>query len=473
MRFPVFVFVALLGSVHCFQLPTTATSADEKPNIVFLLADDLGWTGLRCFGSDFYETPNLDSLAERGLKLTHAYAACTVCSPTRASVMTGMYPARLRLTDFIAGQNRPFAKMRIPDWTKQLDSQRTTIAEVLKQAGYRTAHIGKWHLEAKGGPDRGTGPMDQGFDVSRSRPPATRGYKLGQGNESEAGTDYLTDKLTDHACEFIRDAKDDPFFLYFAYNVPHTPIQGREDLVRYFESKVDASAVHKNPIYAAMVASLDQSVGRVVGELEASGVADKTVIIFTSDNGGLTQRYGKHDGFTENLPLRRGKGSAYEGGVRVPAIVYWPGVTPRGKVCDQPVMTIDYFPTLAEITGARFDVRPDGKSLVRLLRDPTHKMDRNLYWHYPHYHAGGDGPYGAIRSGDFRLIEFYEDNSVRLFHLADDIGEQNNLASHMPEVASALREQLHRWRDSVGAQMPTPNPDYDPRRETDVKKRSR
>ena len=222
-----------------------------------------------------------------------------------------------------------------------------------------------------------------------------------------------------------------------------------------------------------MVASLDQSVGRVIAQLEASGVADKTVILFTSDNGGLTQRYGKHDGFTENLPLRRGKGSAYEGGVRVPTIAYWPGVTPRGKVCDRPVMTIDYFPTIAEIASAEFDVRPDGESLVPLLRDPSHDLARNLYWHYPHYHAGGDGPYGAIRSGEFRLIEFYEDDSVRLYNLADDIGEKDDLSDTLPDIATALREQLRKWRSSVGAQMPTPNPNHDPNRETEVNKRKR
>ena len=297
--------------------PVTA----EQPNVVFFLADDLGWTGLGCFGSDLYETPNLDALAASGMKFTNAYAACTVCSPTRASVMTGMYPARLRLTDFIAGQNRPCAKLRIPDWTKQLEPRHVTIAEALKAAGYKTGHIGKWHLNGRGADAGDTDPTDQGFDFSVSRPPGTKGYFLKKGRRSKAGTNYLTDWLTDRACEFIDEAKAQPFFLYFAYNVPHTPIQGREDLVEYFQGKVDPHAIHNNPTYAAMVASLDQSVGRVLEQLEQHGLADNTLVIFTSDNGGLTQRYGKHDGFTENLPLRRGKGSAYEGGVRVPTII--------------------------------------------------------------------------------------------------------------------------------------------------------
>jgi arylsulfatase A len=280
----------------------------DHPNIVFLLADDLGWTGLNCFGSDLYETPNLDRLVVDGMKFTHAYAACTVCSPTRASVMTGMYPARLHCTDFIAGQNRPFAKLRIPDWTKQLESRHVTMAEALKKSGYRTAHIGKWHLSGKGSEARGTDAQSQGFDISISRPRGTRGYYLKKETQSKQGTNYLTDWLTDKACDFINDeSQTRPFFLYFAYNVPHTPIQGREDLVEYFADKVDKNATHKNPIYAAMVKSLDESVGRVLDAIEKRGLTEETVIIFTSDNGGLTQRNGKHDGFTENLPLRRGK----------------------------------------------------------------------------------------------------------------------------------------------------------------------
>lgn len=447
-----------------------AESAD-RPNIVVLLADDLGWTGLGCFGSDLYETPHLDGLAERGVKFTDAYAACTVCSPTRASLMTGMYPARLRLTDFLTGQNRPFAKMRIPDWTKRLESRHTTIAELLRDAGYRTGHIGKWHLNAKGADSAGTTPLDQGFDVSFERPRGSKGYILKQGTNSSLGTNYLTDVLTDKALEFINDSDQQPFFLYFAYNVPHTPIQGREDLVEYFRKKVDPDAVHQNPVYAAMVASLDQSVGRIVKQLKDSGVAEDTVIVFFSDNGGLTQRYGRHDGFTDNLPLRRGKGSAYEGGVRVPAIAVWPNVTPSGAICDEPIMTTDLFSTLREIAGVDKEaVDTDGRSLVPLLRDPSEKFDRDLFWHYPHYHAGGDGPYSAIRSGDFRLIEFHEDNSRRLYDLRNDIGEEIDLSTRLPDKANGLHERLRRWRQSVDAQMPTENPDYDSSRATDVRR---
>ncbi len=367
--------------------------------------------------------------------------------------------------------------MRIPDWTKQLESRHVTIAEALQNAGYKTGHIGKWHLEARGKESAETSPTQQGFDYSVSRPQGTKGYMLPKGTHSNAGTDYLTDWLTDRACEFVEGAKDEPFFLYFAYNVPHTPIQGRKDLVEYFQRKVDPSAVHKNPTYAAMVASLDQSVGRVLQQLDEHGMTDNTLVIFTSDNGGLTQRYGKHDGFTENLPLRRGKGSAYEGGVRVPTIIRWPGVTQEGSVCDEPIMTIDFYPTLLEVTGATGDDNHnrsiDGKSITGLLRNPATRLDRKLFWHYPHYHAGGDGPYSAVRDGNYRLIEFHEDDSVRLYDLDKDIGEQHDLSQTHPETTASLRATLHRWRASVDAQMPTANPDYDPEQATNVAKRKK
>ena len=460
------VFVSLI-----FCMPGFCRAADAQTNVVLLLADDLGWTGLRCFGSDFYETPHLDQLAQQGMKFTDAYAACTVCSPTRASIMTGMYPARLHLTDFIAGQNRPFAKLRIPAWKKQLEPRHVTIAEALQQAGYRTGHVGKWHLAGRNAP--ATEPTQQGFDVSFQKPPGTRGYLL-RGTQSAAGTNYLTDYLTDRACEFIDASKEQPFFLYFAYHVPHTPVQGRPDLVRYFSDKVDQQAVHNNPKYAAMVASLDHSVGRVLQQLKESGVHDNTLVVFTSDNGGLTQRNGKHDGFTENLPLRRGKGSAYEGGVRVPTIIRWPGVTAPGSVSSEPIMTTDFYPTFLEAAKAPGDSTHnqvvDGRSLVALLREPTRKLERDLFWHYPHYHAGGDGPYSAIRSGQWRLIEFHEDRSLALYDLSQDLGEKNNLVDAQPARTQQLLGRLQAWRRAVDAQMPTRNPAFDPRQASQVKK---
>ncbi len=477
-----FVIIGLSVSLSASLFGVCEVAEEEHrapPNIVLLLADDLGWTGLGCFGSDLYETPNLDRFARSGMKFTDAYAACTVCSPTRASIMTGMYPARLRLTDFIAGQNRPYAKLRIPDWNKGLDHSFVTIAEALRDATYRTAQIGKWHLNHAGRDASAYDATKHGFDIQVGRPRGTRGYRLPAGTNSkgESGSDYLTDYLTDKAIEFIDKSKDEPFFLYFAYHVPHTPIQGREDLVAKFSKKVRTDAIHKNPTYAAMVASMDQSVGRVLERLDRHDITDNTLVIFTSDNGGLTQRYGKHDSFTENLPLRRGKGSAYEGGVRVPTIVRWPGVTEAGSVCVEPILTIDYYPTLLEIASASGDrthnASVDGISIVPLLRDSASTLDRDLYWHYPHYHAGGDGPYSAIRSGVWRLIEFHEDEGLRLFNLATDIGEQHDLASQMPERADKLQAKLHAWRQRVSAQMPTANPKFDAARATEVGRRKR
>lgn len=458
--------------------PCLIEAADEaRPNIVYLLADDLGWTGLGSFGSDLYETPNLDRLAAEGMKFTAAYSACTVCSPTRASIMTGMSPARLQLTDFIAGQNRPYAKMSIPDWTKGLEHKYTTIAEALQAGGYKTAQVGKWHLSPPGARSTEGQPTDHGFDFEVDKPRGTKGYFLTPQASREAGIDsnYLTDYLTQQAVEVIDRWQAEPFFLYMAYHVPHTPIEGRGDLVEKFKAKLKPGLTHDNPTYAAMVASLDMSVGRILRRLDERGLTEKTLVIFTSDNGGLTQRYGKHDGFTENLPLRRGKGSAYEGGVRVPRIIKWPGVTRPGSVCAEPVMTTDDYPTILAITGVTGDEQHneniDGRSLVPLLKDASHTFDRNLFWHYPHYHAGGDWPYSAVRSGDWRLIESLEDGHLELYNLADDPGETQNLKGPHGDRAAVLQRSLHAWRDKVNAQMPTPNPKFDAKRATQVSRR--
>jgi arylsulfatase A len=463
MRSITFALLMVVGAATFTDLK----AAEKKPNIVFLLADDLGWTGLSCYGSDLYETPRLDGLAKEGIRFTQAYSACTVCSPTRASILTGQYPARLRLTDFIAGQNRPWAKRLVPDWTKGLKHDVTTLPEALKAAGYQSGIVGKWHLARRGHLEADT-PTKHGFDVEYGRPPGTKGYFLSKEMEEETGRSFLTDYFTDRALDFISDSREVPFFLYVAYNAPHTPIQGRPDLVERFKKKVKKGAVHNNPTYAAMVAGLDESVGRILEMLDILKVTDNTLVIFTSDNGGLTQRYGKHDGFTENLPLRRGKGSAYEGGVRVPAIVRWPGKVVPGQQCSTPMMTIDYFPTILEAAGASPGPAAlvDGLSLVPLLKDPAHPLERDLFWHYPHYHAGGDGPYSTVRSGNWRLVEFHENRRTELYNLASDVGETTDRASAEPERAAHLRERLSKWRKEIGAQDTRPNPDHDPQRAT-------
>jgi len=472
-----FAAVVLAALTPSTRAADPASGASGRPNIVFFLADDLGWTGLRCFGSDLYETPNLDRLAQEGVKFTDAYAACTVCSPSRAAVMTGKYPARLHLTDFIAGQNRPFAKLKIPEWQKWLEHDEVTIAEALKAGGYKTAQVGKWHLDRKDAKSADYEPVDHGFDRQVLKP-ASKGYFLNQPAGGFKKGDYLTDYLASEAARIIGDWKDDAFFLYFPFHVPHTPIQGRKDLIETYAKKVKPDAKHQNPIFAAMVHSMDEAVGTVLDALKRHDLADNTVVVFTSDNGGLTQRYGKLGGFTDNHPLRRGKGSAFEGGVRVPMIAKWPGVTPAGTVCAEPVIGIDFYPTFLEIAGVKGDAHHnrsvDGLSLVPLFKNPKARLKREaIYWHYPHYHAGGDGPYNAVRARDWRLVQFYEDGSEALYNLKSDIGETKNVAAQNAGVASKLRNQLDNWRIAVGAQMPMPNPNHDPARATEVGKRAR
>jgi len=468
---------ALMTIAALVMASVTAHAADRSPNIVILLADDLGWTGVGCFGSDLHETPNIDRLAAEGMTFSDAYSACTVCSPTRASIMTGKYPARLHLTDFIAGQNRPFEKLTIPEWTKYMKLDEVTVAEALKAAGYATAHVGKWHLEPRQPPaghevDQFK-PTEHGFDISIGKPKGTRGYFLPKDFECADGSrgGYLTDYLTDEAVAAIKRLKDRPFCLYLAYFTPHTPIQGKKELVEQYTRKLERKpdARHRNPTYAAMIQNLDESIGRVAATLEELGLSKDTLVIFTSDNGGLTQRYGKIDGIADNYPLRRGKGSAYEGGVRVPMIARWPGVIRPGSRCAEPVMTTDLYPTSLDVAGAsgnaRHNAEVDGLSLVKLFHNPRAKLDRDaLYWHYPHYHAGGDAPYSAIRCGDWRLIEFHDDMPPGLYNLGSDIGERKNLSAAHPEKLRELHTKLHAWREAVGAQMPTGNPDFDPAR---------
>ncbi len=437
-----------------------AAARAEKPNVIFFLIDDLGWTDLGCQGSDLYETPHLDRLAKDGVRFTDAYSACTVCSPTRAALMTGKYPARLHITDWIPGRVVPDARLKIPDWTKYLPREETTVAEALKAAGYVTGLVGKWHLgdEKEGWPDK------HGFDVNlggyeRGQPPSYFSpYRIPTLKDGPAG-EYLTDREADDAAQFIAANKGRPFFLYLPLYAVHTPLQAKKELVERYRQAIKPGMRHTNPTYAAMVHGVDQAVGRVREALKEHGLAGRTLIVFTSDNGGLS--HGRTPS-TSNVPLRAGKGSAYEGGVRVPLLVLWPGVTPAGGVCAEPVITADLYPTLLEIAGARgepgHNAAVDGESLVPLLKGPRAKPRREaIYWHYPHYHAGGATPYGAVRAGDWKLIEFYEDDRVELYNLKDDLGEKKDLAAAMPDKARGLREKLHAWRKAVGAQMPTPN----------------
>jgi arylsulfatase A len=442
----------------------SAPAPTRKPNIVFFLVDDMGWMDVGCDGSTIYRTPNIDRLASQGMRFTDGYAACPVCSPTRASIMTGKYPARLHLTDYIAGErHHEYSRLRVPDWTKYLPLEELTIAETLKAAGYATGMVGKWHLG-----DEPYYPERQGFDFNAGggrwgQPPSYFSpYKIDTLTDGPAG-EYLTDRLAQEAEGFITAHKNRPFFLYFAHYAVHTPLQAKQDMVQAGVTRGLAERGQNSAIYAAMIESVDQAVGRVLGRLDALGLADNTIVVFTSDNGGLFSS-------TSNAPLRAGKGTAYEGGVREPMIIKWPGVVKAGTTCDTPAISIDYYPTLLEMAGVG-DLPghvSDGISLVPLLKRTAVPRRDALYWHFPHYNNAGSTGFGAVRAGDYRLIEFFEDNHLELYNLKQDVGETTNLVERLPDKARQLHKMLQDWRASVGAQMPTLNPDYDPVKDKEV-----
>lgn len=433
-----------------------------RPNVVFILADDFGWSdvshavGYGYGGSAYYETPNLDRLAAEGMRFTDAYAACPVCSPTRASIMTGKYPARIHLTDWINGHNRPNAKLKIPDWTHYMKLEEVTIAEALREAGYATCHVGKWHL----GDDPIYWPENQGFDVNKGghsagSPRGSGRYFTPYGNprlEDGPAGEYLTDREGMEAAAFVEQNGDRPFFLYMAHYAVHTPLMAKQEIIDKYKAK-PVTAEHDNATYAAMIESMDGAIGCVLDKLEELGIAEQTVVIFMSDNGGLLSK-------TSNAPLRGGKGQAYEGGIREPMIIKWPGVVKPGSMCDEPVISMDFYPTILHMIGVK--QRPaqhmDGLSLTGLLRQHGSLNRDAIYWHYPHYHsANSHGPFGAVRAGEWKLIEFYEDMNVELYNLRMDLGETTELATAFSTKANELRDMLHSWREAVGAQMPTLN----------------
>jgi arylsulfatase A-like enzyme len=454
------LLVLALGSV-----PVDGPAGGRPPNVVVILVDDLGWADLGCSGSTFFETPNIDRLARRGMRFTDAYAACPVCSPSRAALLTGKSPARLHLTDWLPGRaDRASQKLLRPEIRQELPLDEVTLAEALKPAGYATASIGKWHL---GGP--GSWPEHQGFDVNvgggqTGSPPG--GYYRFKAPNLEARNDeeYLTDRLTDEAIGFIERHKERPFFLYLAHYAVHIPLQARAADLARFRAKPAGDSPQRNAIYAAMIKGVDDGVGKVLRALDDLEIADRTAVIFTSDNGGLSVEEGPDTPSTSNAPLRAGKGYLYEGGIRVPLLVAWPGVTRPGSTCGVPVIGQDLSPTILDMAAGRATPGRiiDGESLIGLLRGEKALRRDALFWHYPHYSNQGGRPGGAIRRGDLKLIERYEDDRVELYDLKRDIGERHDLAAERPEEAARLRERLARWRESVGAQMPRPNPDYDP-----------
>jgi len=476
---PVLLVVCLAGSTTSVR--ATDESPSPTPNIVYFLVDDLGWTDLGCYGSTFYETPNIDRLAASGMRFTSAYAACPVCSPTRASILTGRYPVRTSITDFISpsGNNQPDNwKRKTPllpaPYSDRLQHSEVTIAEHLKSHGYATFFAGKWHL----GPE-GFFPEDQGFDfnlggIERGGPYGGKRYFSPYGNSRLSdGPDgeHLPDRLATETVRFIEQHQEQPFLAYLSFYSVHTPLIAREDLVEKYKSKREAMGlsaewgvegqrkvrlVQEHAVYAGMVEAMDAAVGKVLSALDRLHLTDRTVVVFMSDNGGLSTSEGHP---TSNLPLRGGKGWMYEGGIREPMIVRAPSVTQSGEVCDEPVTSTDFFPTLLELVGLPLapELHLDGESFVPLLRGKSRERDP-LFWHYPHYGNQGGAPTGCIRDGDWKLIEFYEDGHVELYNIAKDISESQDVSGQYPDIAKSMKAQLARWREETHAVMPAENP---------------
>ena len=439
----------------------THAAPPDRPNIVLVVVDDMGWTDAGCYGSIYHHTPRIDALAASGMRFTQAYAAGCVCSPTRAAIITGKYPARLHLTDYIPGGPAPAdTHLRMPEWQRFLAPNEITVAEALKARGYATAHFGKWHL---GGGD--SLPDRQGFDVaiaaaSASGRPASYFWPYGESDDPDhvpglaalgggPGT-HLDDQITGEAIAFIEANKDGPFFLNVWHYAVHEPIEAPAKLVAEAEKRTPANG-QANPVYSAMLSSVDRNIGRIVDVLDSLDLSRRTLIVVTSDNGGAS-----HIGnppATSNEPLRAGKGTAYEGGIRIPMIAAFPDVIPPASVSDVPVLSTDLYPTFCEMAGADASTASDGISLVSLLRAASEVAPRDLFWHFPHYRRT-EGPWSAVRSGDWTLIRFHEGAREVLYHLTRDPSESNDASAVQPEITRRLGARLDAWLASVNAQLP-------------------
>ena len=455
---------------------TSVLFASDRLNVVLILADDLGWSDIGCNGGDVVSTPNIDRLAGEGIRFTDAYSASPVCSPTRASILTGKHPARLHMTTWFEATTQSPGKQKLLPAAAvgNLPAEENTLAHVFKNAGYVTALVGKWHLG-----DASHSPEAFGFDANiggthwgapetyffpyRGSNTWGDGFRYVPHLEFGKPDEYLTDRLTDEALNVIDRSGEKPFFLYLAHHAPHTPIEAKTATIKKFEDKIKSnnSAHHRNAAYAAMIQSLDESVGRVLEKIKERGLEEKTIVIFTSDNGGYIGKW-KGQVVTDNFPFRSGKGSLYEGGIRVPLIVRWPGVIKSGSVLAEPVTSTDLYATLARLAGVD-DTNLDGMNLMPLMRIPTIALNRAaLFFHYPHYYQT-TSPVSAIRAGDWKLLTYYEDNRVELYNLHDDLGEKTNLVASHAELADKLKDQLNQWLKSVDAQFPTKNPAFQPK----------
>ena len=458
-------------------LASLSLIAKKETNFVFFLVDDMGMMDLGTYGSTFHETPNIDNLAKTGLKFNYGYAACPVCSPTRASIMTGRHPVRVDITDWIPGSsNNKKNKLLHPQDRDNLALKEVTIAEELKSHGYQTFFAGKWHLG-----NQGHWPTDQGFDINigghhRGSPPG--GYYSPWNNpvlKSKKKDEYLTERLTEESTRFLekRDA-DKPFLLYLSYYNIHTPIQPYRKHIDHYQKKAEGFSGttpteqehsgqtrmrQDNPALASMVSAVDDSVGTLLAKLDELGLSDDTVVIFFSDNGGLSTKPKMGPG--SNSPLRAGKGWLYEGGIREPTIIRAPGVTQAGSVSNQPIVSMDFFPTMLELAGLplRPKLHADGRSLMPELKGKKGKT-RPLFWHYPHYHGSTWKPGASIRDGDWKLIKFYDHEKVELYNLKEDRSEANDLAKQNSKIAKDLEYKLVTWQKRMNAKLPMPNPAY-------------
>ena len=440
-----------------FALATSAFPQGAKPNIILILADDLGWADLGCYGNKFNETPNIDRLARQGLRFTQFYAG-PVCSPTRTNLQSGQDQARFGITQHIPGHRRPYARLTDPAVPLQLPLEVETFAERLGVVGYQTGYFGKWHL---GG--AGFGPTQQGWKTAHETQGHTQPAVAGR-----AAPQRTAEFLTDRAVEFIGQHRTQPFLLQVSHYAVHIPLSTTPELEKKFSAKSPQPGYPSNPLYAGLLAELDASVGRIVAAVDAAGLAENTLILFLSDNGGIEHEQSGRI-VTSNDPLRGEKGTLYEGGVRIPAIARWPGTIPAGRESGTPAITHDIYPTLVELGRATLPTTQpqDGVSLAAHLRNPAATLARNtLYWHLPHYHHST--PASSLRRGDWKLIEFFEGNVLELYNLAADPAEKNNLATREPARARELCDALAAWRTRVGARLPTPNPQHDPARATEL-----
>ncbi|MEP7364442.1 MAG: sulfatase [Acidobacteriota bacterium] len=445
-------------------VPAMPAQGKRPPNIVVILIDDYGWRDMGCYGSTFYETPNMDRFAKESVRFTNGYTACPVCSPTRASILTGQYPVRSGVTDWIAGRKQwPTAKALCPRTKTELPLEFTTLAEALKPAGFVSASIGKWHLGGEG-----FSPLEQGFALNAG---GTAGgsprswwppYNIPTLTDPEPEkNEYLAHYLTRRAISFIERNKDRPFFLYLPHFSVHIPLGAPPELVEKYKRKVAAGGTQGDPTYGAMVEAMDDAAGILLRKLDELKLSENTLVFFLGDNGGLRYEGSSKKYVTDNAPLRAGKGHLYEGGIRVPYMVRWKGHIPPA-VSDTPVCSVDIFPTALAASGVKSPGDIDGVDLMPHLTNKRAVKRDALYWHYPHYSNQGGVPGGVIREGDWKLIEFYEDNHLELFNLKNDLGERTNLSQREASRAKAMQAKLAKWRTERKAIMPTPNPAYDP-----------